>query len=142
MKIWGWAFTELPDFIELIHSLIYSLPSCKQDNLGLLWWSSGWDSVFSLLWPWVQLLVGKLRSHKLHSEAKKQKQRKTATTKKQILRWLRNLWKEVARQNIFHIRKTKHREYKGRKVKWSQISTSTCHEVLCTLANKSKKFWF
>ena len=40
---------------------------------GILWRSSGWDSVLSLPRVWVQYLVRKLRLQKLHGAAKKKK---------------------------------------------------------------------
>ena len=42
---------------------------------GILWRSSGWDSVLSLPRVWVQYLVRKLRLQKLHGAAKKKKKK-------------------------------------------------------------------
>ena len=38
--------------------------------MGIPWWSSGYDSVLSLLRAWFQSLVWKLRSHNPRSMAK------------------------------------------------------------------------
>ena len=43
---------------------------------GILWRSSGWDSVLSLPRVWFQYLVRKLRLQKLHGAAKKKKKKK------------------------------------------------------------------
>lgn len=47
----------------------------KSRTLGILWWSSGEDSVLPLQEAWVQTLVGKLRSRKPCGAAKKEKKR-------------------------------------------------------------------
>ena len=38
--------------------------------LGIPWWSSGYDSTFSLLNAWVWSLIEELRSHKPHNQGK------------------------------------------------------------------------
>ena len=45
--------------------------------LGISWWSSGWDSTLLQARAQIQLLVGKLRSCKLHTAAKKEEKKKS-----------------------------------------------------------------
>ena len=42
---------------------------------GIHWWSSGWESVLSLVWAWVQSLIRGLGSHKPQRMTKKKKKR-------------------------------------------------------------------
>ena len=44
--------------------------------LGILRWFSGSDLALSLLWAWVQSLLGRLRSCRLCSVAKKKRKEK------------------------------------------------------------------
>ena len=46
------------------------------EKMGIPWWSSDWDSAFSLPRAQVQSLVGELRSQKLRGMAKKKKEKK------------------------------------------------------------------
>ena len=48
--------------------------------LGIPWWASGLDSMLSQARAQIQLLIGELRSCKLHTAAKKEK-------KKQLSKW-------------------------------------------------------
>ena len=45
----------------------------KSNPCGIPLQSSGYDLALSLLWAWVQSLVGELRSRRLHGSAKKKK---------------------------------------------------------------------
>ena len=45
----------------------------KKQQLGIPWWSSGYNSTLSVLRAWILSLVGEIRSHKTHSTAKGEK---------------------------------------------------------------------
>ena len=49
---------------------------------GIHWWSSGWESVLSLVRAWVQSLIRGLGSHKPRRMTKKKKKKKNLTTKR------------------------------------------------------------
>ena len=51
----------------------------KEGRTGIPWWSGGYDLVLPLPGPWVQSLVGGLRSHKLCIEAKTKREGKAET---------------------------------------------------------------
>ena len=47
----------------------------ENQEVGIPWWSSGYDSTLSPPRAWVQSLVGKLRSHKPQSAVNKKKEK-------------------------------------------------------------------
>lgn len=69
------------------------LKLCFKGLVGLLWWSSGWDSTLSVQGAWFPSLVGELRSHRLCSAAKKfKKRKKISLVRKHIIDITAQLW--------------------------------------------------
>ena len=67
--------------VQFLKTLCYRQDAEAKEisDLGIPWWSSGWDSALPLQGPGVRSLVRELRSHKLHGAAKKKEKKKKVT---------------------------------------------------------------